>query len=286
MLVVYKSTNVCHSRAGGNPDENFLLNIMNTTLTNLGLTENESAVYLALLKHKEKTSAEIARLISMDKSSCYRAVETLVARGLLITTPKKRGTTHTAVSPEVLKELHAQKMSSFKQEESELDRYITQLLKLDESRRSTFIKVETGIEAIRNGMDQNLEAAKKSNKLIKEFYRLSFPYFKDKNHEKWVNEFAKRRISSGVSIRQIVDFADVNTFAPIMKTDKKLLKEIHLMPKEMKGMYGVRMSGDITHIISFDKDNNYIDITIKDTYVTLLMNSLFDFMWARSEKYL
>jgi len=257
---------------------------MNTILTNLGLSENESVVYLALLKHKERTSAEIARLINMDKSSCYRAVEMLVARGLLITTPKKRGTTHTAVSPEILKELHVQKVLSFKQEGSELDRFVSQLLKQDENSRSTFIKVESGIEAIRNGMDQNLEAAKSSDKMIKEIYRLSFPYFKDKNHEKWVHEFTKRRIASGVSIRQIVDFADVNTFAPIMKTDKKQLKEIHLMPKEMKGMYGVRISGDITHIISFDTNNNYIDITIKDTYVTLLMNSLFDFMWERSGK--
>jgi len=258
---------------------------MNTILTNLGLTQNESAVYLAFLKHKETTAAEIARILHMDKSSCYRAVETLIAKSLLITIPKKRGTTHTAVAPEVLKELHRQQISQLKQQESELDLFISQLLKQDESSRNTFIKVETGIEAIRNGMDQNLEAAKKSTKLIKEFYRLSFPYFQDPDHIKWVNEFLKRRLAAGVSIRQIVDFAGVNTFAPIMKTDKKLLKEIHLMPKELKGLYGVRMSGDITHIISFDKNNNYIDITIKDTYVTLLMNSLFDFMWARSEKY-
>jgi len=122
--------------------------------------------------------------------------------------------------------------------------------------------------------------------MIKEFYRLSFPYFQDKAHQKWVNQFLKRRLAAGVSIRQIVDFAGVSVFAPIMKTDEKLLKEIHLMPPEMKGLYGVRISGDITHIISFDKKQNYIDITIKDTYVTLLMNSLFDFMWERSEKYL
>lgn len=259
---------------------------MNTILNQIGLTQNESAVYLVLLKYTQKTAAEIARLLAMDKSSCYRAVESLVSQGLLITIPKKRGTTHSAVSPEVLKELYHQKLIALKHQESELDRFVSQLLKQDESKRNTFIKVETGIEAIRNGMDQNLGAALNSTKLIKEFYRLSFPYFQDKEHTKWVNEFAKRRISSGVSIRQIVDFADLKLFDPIMKTDKKLLKEIHLMPKEMKGLYGVRISGDITHIISFDKQQNYIDITIKDTYVALLMNSLFDFMWERSEKYL
>lgn len=259
---------------------------MHTIFTHLGLTLNESAVYMMFLKHKQKTAAEIARVLSMDKSSCYRAVEALVQKGLLITIPKKRGSTHSAVSPEVLKQLYQQKILSLKQQESELDRFVSQLLKQDESRRNTFIKVETGIEAIRNGMEQNLEAASGSTKMIKEFYRLSFPYFQDPEHTKWVNEFAKRRIETGVSIRQIVDFADLHIFAPIMKTDKKLLKEIHLMPKEMKGLYGVRISGDITHIISFDKKQNYIDITIKDTYVTLLMNSLFDFMWARSEKYI
>jgi sugar-specific transcriptional regulator TrmB len=258
---------------------------MNTTLQNIGLTQNESAIYLAFLKHGQKTAAEIARILHMDKSSAYRAVEVLIAKGLLITNPQRRNTTHTAVSPEVLKELYRQKLNEFKNQESELDTLVKKLITQDESRRNTFIKVETGIEAIRNGMDQNLEAAIKSNKMIKEFYRLSFPYFQDPDHIKWVNSFLKRRLAAGVSIRQIVDFAGVDTFAPIMKTDKKLLKEIHLMPKEMKGLYGVRISGDLTNIISFDKDQNYIDITIKDTYVTLLMNSLFDFMWERSEKY-
>lgn len=259
---------------------------MHTILETLGLTQNESAVYLTFLKHKQKTAAEIARILHMDKSSSYRAVEALVAKGLLLTIPRKRGTTHTAVSPDVLKELYHQKIGEFKGRESELDRFVAQLLKQDESRRSTFIKVETGIEAIRNGMEQNLEAAMHSQKMIKEFYRLSFPYFQDEEHAKWVNDFAKRRITAGISIRQIVDFADLKIFDPIMKTDKKLLKEIHLMPAEMKGLYGVRISGDITHIISFDKDQNYIDITIKDTYVTLLMDSLFDFMWEHSKKYI
>ncbi len=259
---------------------------MNTTLHTLGLTENESAIYLAFLKDGAKTAAEIARMLHMDKSSCYRAVEALISKGLLITTPKKRNTTHTAVSPEVLKEIYHQKMIELKNQESHLDSFVQSLIKENESQRSTFIKVNTGIEAIRNGMDQNLEAAFQSNKMIKEFYRLSFPYFQDKDHAKWVNEFAKRRIKAGVSIRQIVDFAGLDVFAPIMKSDKRLLKEIHLMPKEMRGMYGLRISGDVIHIISFDKNENYIDITIKDTYVALLINSLFDFMWERSEKYL
>jgi len=258
---------------------------MNTILNQIGLTQNEVDVYLAFLRHKEKTAATIARILHKDKSSCYRAVESLVDKGLLLTVPKKRGTTHTAASPEVLKELLHTKQHELSAQEQPLDDFVQKLMKDAQDKRTTFIKIEKGIEAIRNGMDQNLDAAIHSTKMIKEFYRLSFPYFQDREHAKWVHEFLKRRVAAGVSIRQIVDFAGVHSFDPIMKTDKKLLKEIHLMPKELKGLYGVRISGDITNIISFDEQQNYIDITIKDTYVTLLMNSLFDFMWERSEVY-
>ena len=259
---------------------------MNTILEQIGLTQNESNVYLAFLKHKEKTAAEIARILKMDKSSCYRAVESLVEKRLLITIPRLRGTTHSAVSPEVLKELLNQKKRELATQEQDLTQLINQLSHEHFDKRSTFIKVEKGIQAIRDGMDRNLEAAIASDKMIKEQYRLSFPYFKDKEHTAWVNDFAKRRIKAGVSIRQIVDFSGgEELFSPIMRTDKKLLKEIRLMPKEMKTLHGLRVSGDITNIISFDKDDNYIDITIKDKYVTELITSIFDFVWERSEKY-
>ncbi|MCX6730687.1 MAG: helix-turn-helix domain-containing protein, partial [Candidatus Roizmanbacteria bacterium] len=107
---------------------------MNTILNQIGLTKNEVDVYLMFLKHTKKTAAEIARLLTMDKSSCYRAVDTLVTKGLLLASPKKRGTTHTAVSPTVLKELYHQKTNELKSKESELDHFITQLLKQDESK--------------------------------------------------------------------------------------------------------------------------------------------------------
>ena len=260
---------------------------MNThILEQIGLTANESAVYLAFLKRKEKTAAEIARIIKMDKSSCYRAVKSLVEKKLLITTPRPRGTTHSAVSPEVMREPLNQKKRDLAAQEEDLTQLISQLSCEHVDKRSTYIEVEKGIQAVRDGMDRNLEAAMAGDKMIREQYRLSFPYFKDKEHIDWVNAFARRRIKAGISIRQIVDFAGSDDFAPIMKTDKRLLKEIRLMPREMKGLHGLRVSGDITSLISFDEKKDYIVITVKDTYVEQLMNTLFDFVWERSEKYI
>ncbi len=258
---------------------------MNTVLNQIGLTENEADIYLAFLKHKEQTAAAIARILHMDKSSCYRAVESLVTKGLLVTIPRKRGTTHSAASPEVLKELLSTRQLELKNQEQPLDLFIKKITKDAEGKRTTFIKVEKGIEAVRSSMDASLSAAVAAEKVIKERYRLDYPYFNDKEHVRWVNEFAKRRIQSGVSIQQIVDFAGRDVFAPIMKTDAKLLKEIRLMPKKMNDMQGVRIAGDTVCIISFDESKDYVVITIKDKFVAQLMESMFDFIWERSDLY-
>ena len=258
---------------------------MNPILKQLGLTENESKVYLAYLKHEQKTAAEIARSLHIDKSSCYRAVENLIEKGLLLTIPRRRGSTHTSASPEVLKELLNIKKHELVKEEDMLNDFVKKLLKETGSKRTTFIKVEKGIQAIRDSMDVSLKAAVESNKIIKERYRLEYQYFKDKEHVAWVNNFARRRIRAGVSIRQMVNFAGQDVFAPIMKTDKSLLKEIRLTPTDMKDMHGLRLSGDTAVIISFDEKNDYIVITIKDKFVKELMEGLFDFVWERSETY-
>lgn len=256
------------------------------TLIQLGLSKNESDVYVSFLKHGESTAAAMSRIMSMDKSSCYRAVTSLVARGLLLTVPRKRGTTHTAVSPEILRELVQEQKLKLQAKEDKLNLFIAELMRSASEKRSTFIKVEKGIQAVRNSQNANLEAALKADKVIKESYSLAFPYFKDKEHVAWVNEFANRRIKKGVAIKQLVDFAGQRVFAPIMKTDERLLKEIRLMPPDFKTLHALRISGDFVTIISFDAKKDYIVITIKDRFVKALMESMFDFIWERSKKYL
>jgi len=256
---------------------------MSSPLAQLDLTENEERVYLSYLRTGEQTAATIARTLSMDKSSCYRAVESLCRRGLLISHPKQRGTTHSAVNPDVLHELLKEKQAELAQTKSSLDSFIRKL-KTDVALRSTFIKVEKGLRAVQLSMERNLEDA--HDKLIREKYRLDYPYFKDKNHIRFVTDFARRRISAGVSIRQIVAFAEQTVFSPIMHTDKKLLKEIRLMPPELSDNDALRVSGDTVTIISFDPSQDYIVITIHDAYVASMMKHLFDFIWTRSTKYL
>ena len=258
---------------------------MEKTLLDLGLRENQVKVYLAFLRSGEKMAAEIARELKMDKSSCYRAVEELMEKNMLVPNSKRRGTTYEASNPEVLQELLNNKKTEFEGMSISIKHLIEMLKSQTSTFRNTYIKVEKGIQAIRNSMERNLEEALNSDKIIREKYRLDYPYFKDKEHVAWVNQFAQRRIKLGVSIRQIVNFAGSTTFAPIMKTSPKLLKEIRLMPEDIRDFNSMRVSGNWTSITSFDDKKDYIVITIYDKYVAELTKNLFDFVWNRSEVY-
>ena len=257
---------------------------MTNILTKIGLTENEANVYLSFQKKGEKTASFIAKMINMDKSSCYRAVESLVSKSLLIAIPKKRGTTYSAASPKLLKELLAQKEQQLEQEKGALDMFVKSLL-TDSEDRATSIHIEKGIEAVRNAMNETLKVAIQYKACIKERYRFDSPYFRDPVHIAWVLEFTKRRIKAGVPIQQIVDPREHSTLSHIMRTDPKLLKEIHLMPKNMCDMNGIRVAGDMVTITSFDKNEDYIVITIKDKYVASLIDSMFVFMWEHTDPY-
>ena len=49
----------------------------------LGLTLNESEVYVFLLKHGLTSGPDIYTLMNMDKSSCYRALNSLMKKNLV-----------------------------------------------------------------------------------------------------------------------------------------------------------------------------------------------------------
>ena len=259
---------------------------MEKILKELGLTENEARVYIAFLKKGETMAATVAKQMNMDKSSAYRAVDSLIKKDLLIANFKKRGTTYKAINPEALAAKLQGKQRELEHQQEELKEYVKALKKQISNERETYILVETGLAAVQQSMLRTLESAKKGDKVIREKYRLDFPYFYRREHRDFVNDFAKKRIASGVSIRQIVNFAGQDFFSPIMKNAPGLLKEIKIMPKEMENDFdGIRIGGNNVTIVSFDKEKDYIVVTINDRYVAQSMRSMFDFIWKHCESY-
>ena len=258
---------------------------MEKTYELLGLSLNEKKLYEAILIHPDKTAAEIARVLKMDKSSAYRAAENLLQKRLLISSPKIRGTTLRSSSPEYLIKLYQQKIEEFNSNKGLIENYIrnlkSQTLSLN---RETFIRVEYGGEALRKCL---LESEQSKEKLIVEIVLSQHRLYQKNRMINFVINHAKRRSSSGIYIKQLErsTYFENAPYKEIMVNTKKYLKEIRILPPEYNDKNSVRIWDNTVNIFSSDEKGDLIVITITDKYVTRSMKTMFDFIWDRSTPY-
>lgn len=243
----------------------------------LGLTENDFLVYSAFLKHGEMSAAALSRKISMDKSSTYRASENLEKNGLLIKISGKKEISYQPANPDVLAELFASKRS-------QIDVLVDELKKESQSNeRSTYITVEKGLPALQFRMTESLGS---KEKVIWEKFSDKFRYFDDKNHVKFVVNYAKERVKKGIKIMVLEenDWKADNRFEDVMIDTKKYLKQIRRMPPDAQmAENSLRIWDNTINIISEDENREFIIVTIKDRFLVNLMKEMFNFIWNRSK---
>ncbi len=254
---------------------------MKEDLVKIGLTENEVDVYLGFLKSGRRTAAELARELSMDKSSCYRAVDNLDKLGLLAKYPKTRGTEYEVSNPRILKALIEKKKQELLDSERSIDRFVFDYL--NKSARDSFINVERGYTAHIRAMEKSL--AENSEKMVREMWDLDNPIFNEPGYSKYIDEFIKRRVKKEISVRYLARFKKDKPYNVHMIPSRKYLKEIRLMPESFTNKSGFRIWSDMIEIVSFDDNGEHLVMTAKDEFLSELLKNMFDFIWARSEIY-
>ncbi len=79
-----------------------------TNLTEIGFTEYEAKVYLALLRENPATGYQISKTSNVPRSMVYDALSRLHARGAVLESIEDRATLYRPVAPELLLERHEQ----------------------------------------------------------------------------------------------------------------------------------------------------------------------------------
>lgn len=250
-------------------------------LEQLGLTENEIKVYEALLKRKRVVAAALAREIGLDKSSTYRALESMVEQGLVMVERKKRGTTYQIGSLQILKDTLQKKMVSLKNTEGKIDEVIENIKKQAMTgERDTYIKVEKGFDAHYSLMEKSLNSREK---LIREKFPICGPDFGSKVYFEYIYDFIRRRVKQKVKVKTLYNFDEKSTYVDLMKTSQSMMKELRILPSEIdKGNY-LKIWDDYIEIMDFDENlGEYTVITIKDELVAKMLKTMYDFIWERS----
>jgi predicted transcriptional regulator len=86
--------------------------MLEVVLQSIGLSKNESEIYLALLKYGELSVAEIATRSGVNRRNAYDCMNRLLERGLVFEILAARDTRYRAVEPQKLSEIVHEKQSS------------------------------------------------------------------------------------------------------------------------------------------------------------------------------
>lgn len=253
-------------------------------LQELGLTENEAQVYLAFLANPDVTAASIARKLDMDKSSCYRAVESLTDRQLLLVSPKKRGSTYQAVDPRQLRNLLSSKRQEIELQSRTLDAYVDRLLRdhdLPDSYK-TNVRIERGEQAVKKMMLDRLES---EPSMIRETWMSGNPIISSPEYESFVRAYAKVRIKKGIFLKGLYDEPKQSPMYPeLLKSSNEYLKEVRLWPsQELTGNKSFTIYSEKVSFLTYREDDIVV-ITIHEPLLAELMREMFDYIWKRSEE--
>ncbi len=242
---------------------------MISTLTKLGLSEEESKVYIALLELGTGVASTVAKQAKIPRVNCYHHLENLITKGLVSSYEQNAVKHFTAESPETLVEQQKEKLGV-------AEGLIPQLLSLSHALaykpKIRFVEGIEGIKALYN------EVAQTKDELVgytdlKHFAKL-FPDF--------MKEYCARKVKNRVKMRMIspsspeaLSFA--KDFYP-KKFDQSLLEIFFVNPKEFPFENDIVIYENKVAIVSLNP-KELIGVVIESPVYAKTEKAIFGLAW-------
>jgi sugar-specific transcriptional regulator TrmB len=244
-------------------------------LKQLNLTENEIAVYLALLELGESKIIPITKKVALPRTTVYHILEKLRDKKLIeiIQTTTRR--IYAPYPPRNILTLLKHKRAKIDEEIDTLERSLPELNRLYEiSPFQPKVRFFPGKE-IRQIYDEILEAGVdeswyvgETNKIVKAL------------GEKYLQRWIKRRVKMGIRSKSI-RVGKEESQEPIFSGKKEFLREIKYAPEDFKCPTHILIYGDNVAIITTGEENFGVVITSREFAES--MRNWFKQLWKISK---
>jgi predicted DNA-binding transcriptional regulator len=243
--------------------------VLEHVLQSIGLSKNESEIYLALLKYGELSVAEIATRSGVNRRNAYDCMSRLLEKGLIFEIVSSRDSRYRAVEPQKLTEILREKQNSL---ESIMPR-LTSLYRATPIDKGS-VMIYHGIEGWKNYMRDIVQVAQPfyciggKGAWMDERVMNFFPHFLEE---------AKRR---KIQYKHLFDYEVGEKAHPILK---QVGRNYKILPKGYSAPSSVDFFGDRVYICS----KLYLGGVESDALFTVIVNPViaesfrtwFNFMW-------
>lgn len=124
---------------------------MKKELNDLGLTENESKIYLFLIENGETTTGAIIRETKIANSRVYESLNSLISKGMVNYNIQKDGKHFQATDPHIFAEREEERIKK-------VESLVPQLIKLkNKEKKQTFSSVYEGFDGFKTAFKKSLK---------------------------------------------------------------------------------------------------------------------------------
>ncbi len=243
-------------------------------LQELGLTEGESKVYLALLELKETTTGALITTANVSSSKIYNILDRLGQKGLVSSITKNNTKHYKAKNPKrLLDYIHVQE-NELQEQKNKAEIIIKELSQIHTTpKQEQHAEILQGTKGIKTFLEQFLEELTEKDIMYiiganKESIQLMGSYF---------SEWHKRRVKKNITclatyLPEAIERAKFRKKTPLTQT--------RVLPKTMKAPAFFVVGADYSATFIFG--GNPLCIVIKNQQVATSFEEYFKILWEQS----
>ena len=237
------------------------------TLKQLGLSDNETKVYLAALELGQATVQELGKKSGVKRTTVYTAIDGLKEKGIISQIKKGAKTFLQAESPEILSQMADRRAQMFKDSLPEL-KSIYNIAGAKPKVR--FYEGQEGYLSVYG----NILKEKPKELLAIASYENFKKHIDDQFEESWT----QKRIKQGVFLRWL-DFKTPSVQARVSE-GKKGLREIRFLPKEFYFSATMFIYNEKVIMVS-GKQKEFLAVVIESAEFSQMQKQLFNLLWQQ-----
>jgi len=239
-------------------------------LEDLGLTEEESKVYLALLELGNSYVSAIAKKAGVHRVSCYHTLGNLVSKGLVSTFTKNKMKFFAIESPKIL-------VNKIEERFSKAKKLLPELLSITNSLvYKPKIQYYEGLEGIKNIFEETLGGDKE---MLGYTNLATLP---DVVPKEYLRDYAARKIKEGIKTRMLSPMSDeatayLESYYP-EGFDHNLVEVFFVNPDEFMFEYEINIFGNRVSIVSL-KPDELMGMIIESPVYAKTQRAIFNLAW-------
>jgi sugar-specific transcriptional regulator TrmB len=239
-------------------------------LEQLGLSEEEAKVYIAVLELGSSYVSAIAKKAGAHRVGCYHTLDNLVRKGVISTFTQNKIRYFAVESPKIL-------VNQMEERFLKAKKLLPELLSVTNvSAYKPKIQYYEGLQGIKNIFEDTLTAQDE----ILGYTNLS--ELPGTLTEEYLRDYAKRKLEKGIKTRMLSPISKnalkyTKTYYP-KDFDRNLVEIFFINPKEFMFEYEINIYGDKVSLVSLNPDE-LIGLIIESPLYAKTQRSVFNLAW-------